>query len=74
MTDEPLAPAIDEVLILEDAQETLPVWQPTGDPQVDAALAELASLDEHDRDEHIAIFESVHRRLHERLSDLSSGA
>lgn len=66
----------EEILVLEeiDTTPTLPVWEPTGDPAVDAALDELASLDLHDRSEHIQIFESVHRQLHQRLSDLSSGS
>lgn len=66
----------EEILVLEeiDTTPTLPVWEPTGDLEVDAALDELALLDQRDRAEHIGIFESVHRRLHQRLSDLSSGA
>lgn len=63
-----------DILVLEEVAPTLPVWEPTGDPAVDAALEELARIDEFDRSEQIAIFESVHRRLHERLSDLAAGS
>jgi hypothetical protein len=52
----------------------LPVWEPTGDPTVDAALERLRELDDLDASEHIAIFESVHRQLHQRLSDLNAGS
>jgi len=71
---------VDAILVLDEAPltaapaATLPVWQPTGDPAVDAALEELARIDEFDRSEQIAVFESVHRRLHERLSDLAAGS
>lgn len=68
--------ADDDLLVLEevDTTPTLPVWEPTGDPAVDAALEELAMLDERDRSEHIEVFESVHRRLHDRLSGLTSSS
>ena len=66
---------VDEILVLDEVSApTLPVWEPTGDPAVDAALEELARLDEFERSEQIAVFESVHRRLHERLSDLAAGS
>lgn len=66
----------EDILVLEEIDNslTLPVWEPTGDAEVDAALEELATVDQSDSSEHIAIFESVHRRLHDRLSDLSSGS
>ena len=66
---------VDDILVLDEVSApTLPVWEPTGDPAVDAALEELSRLDEFERSEQIAIFESVHRRLHERLSDLAAGS
>ena len=52
----------------------LPVWEPTGDPTVDAALERLRELDDLDASEHVAIFESVHRQLHQRLSVLNAGS
>ena len=52
----------------------LPDWEPTGDPTVDAALERLRELDDLDASEHVAIFESVHRQLHQRLSDLNAGS
>ena len=66
---------VDDILVLDEVTApTLPVWEPTGDPAVDAALEELSRLDEFERSEQIAVFESVHRRLHERLSDLAAGS
>lgn len=66
---------LDDILVLEEVSApTLPVWEPTGDPAVDAALEELSRIDEYERSEQIAVFESVHRRLHERLSDLAAGS
>ena len=66
---------VDDILVLDEVSApTLPVWEPTGDPAVDAALEELSRLDEFERSEQIAVFESVHRRLHERLSDLAAGS
>ncbi|CAB4965149.1 MAG: hypothetical protein F2840_13025 [Actinobacteria bacterium] len=63
----PVLPGVDGELIL-------PVWEPTGDQAVDAALERLNELDDLDASEHVAIFESVHRQLHQRLSDLNAGS
>ena len=57
-----------------DGELVLPVWEPTGDPAVDAALERLNELDDLDASEHVAVFESVHRQLHQRLSDLNAGS
>lgn len=50
----------------------LPVWEPTGDAAVDAALEELATLDGLPVAEHITVFTSVHAALHERLGGLEA--
>ena len=50
----------------------LPVWEPTGDAAVDAALDELAKLDALPVAEHIDVFTSVHAALHERLGGLEA--
>ena len=64
----------DRIVILEgDAKELeLPVWEPTGDPEVDAALNDLDRINELDTAEHAPVFDAIHRRLHGRLSGLSS--
>lgn len=66
--------SIDSVMVLaeHDNALVLPVWEPTGDLEVDTALEELATLDDLDIQEHTAVFTSVHGRLHQRLSDLSA--
>ncbi len=66
--------SIDSVMVLaeHDNALVLPVWEPTGDIEVDTALEELATLDDLDIHEHSAVFSSVHGRLHQRLSDLSA--
>lgn len=43
---------------------------PTGDPRVDAALAPLDRLAGHPVDEHPAVYEQVHQRLQEALTDI----
>jgi hypothetical protein len=61
----------DEVLLLEEADGplVLPVWEPTGEPRVDAALDRLGELDD-DIHQHAAIFDDVHRQLRSTLTDL----
>lgn len=46
-------------------------WTPTGDVRVDSAVELLDSLAELPISEHLAVFEDVHRRLHETLADTS---
>lgn len=45
-----------------------PPPEPTGDPRVDAAVAPLAGLGGRPVQEHVEIFEDVHRRLQELLA------
>jgi len=42
----------------------------TGVPAADGAADRLAELEEAPLDEHVAIYEDVHRRLQEGLADL----
>lgn len=44
--------------------------QSTGDARVDAALARLTELDQRPPAEHVAIYEDIHRRLQEALTDV----
>ena len=66
----------EDVLLLEEVEvETelvLPVWEPTGDPQVDAALDLLTTLDPDDVHQHAAVFDEIHQGLRGRLSDLDA--
>ena len=44
----------------------------TGEPRVDAAVQELAALDEMPTSEHADVYEDVHRRLHSALTELDT--
>lgn len=50
----------------------LPMWEPTGEGRVDAALDRLHDLPELPTSEHVEVYEDVYRRLSEALSDLES--
>jgi hypothetical protein len=43
---------------------------PTGEPAVDDALRRLGDLAEEPLERHAAVFDDVHRLLHEALADL----
>lgn len=76
LDDEPgLSSNASQVLVLQEQSIALelPVWEPTGDPEVDAALDELTSLGELDLAEHAQVFDGIYRRLHGRLSNLAAG-
>lgn len=62
----------DDVLVLEevDASLTLPVWEPTGEPRVDAALDLLTMLDVDDVSGHAEVFAQVHDGLRAALTHL----
>ena len=61
----------DDVLLLEEEEPlVLPVWEPTGEPAVDAALDRLVELDPDDVHQHAAVFDDVHRTLRATLTDL----
>ena len=44
--------------------------QPTGVPAADAAREQLATVDDAPLEEHVDVYEDVHRRLQEGLADL----
>ncbi len=64
----------DDVLLLAQAEGdlVLQVWEPTGEPRVDAALELLDTLDHDDVHGHAAVFDEIHQRLRGTLSDLDS--
>lgn len=67
------AEVTESVMLLDDAPAMeLPVWEPTGDPEVDAALEQLRLLDDAELADHVAVFTEVHAALHQRLSDIAS--
>ncbi|MDO8309815.1 MAG: hypothetical protein Q7V58_15855 [Actinomycetota bacterium] len=65
----------DDLVLLEQVEEelVLPVWEPTGEPRVDAALDLLVSLDPGDVSGHAPVFDEVHQALRATLTDLDAG-
>jgi hypothetical protein len=57
-----------------DAEPTRTEVTPTGDQQVDPALARLPELDRLPTAEHVAVYEDVHRSLQEALGAAGGGA
>ena len=70
------APAeVEEVMVLDeldDPELVLPVWEPTGEPRVDAALDSLSLLDGAAVSEHASVFTEVHSGLRQVLADLDA--
>lgn len=60
---------LDEV---DDPELVLPMWEPTGEPRVDAALDSLSILDNAEVSGHAAVFAEVHGGLRQVLSDLDA--
>ena len=56
-------------------EEQLPLvaqpWTPTGDVRVDTAVDLIGNLADLPTADHLAVFEDVHRRLHDTLADAS---
>jgi|GEM_PF-1502017 len=63
-----------EILLLAEQSlaHQLPIWEPTSDAEVDAALDCMTSLSNAPLSDHAAVFDEVYRRLHGRLSGLCS--
>lgn len=53
-----------------DSQGLLPLDVQTGDPRVDAAIAELRDLDQLPVSDHPAVFTQVHRALQDAMLTL----
>lgn len=69
------AAAAEEVMVLDeldDPELVLPVWEPTGEPRVDATLDALSLLDGAAVSEHAAVFDDVHAGLRQVLADLDA--
>lgn len=65
----------ENVLVLEEAslpEAVLPVWEPTGNAAVDAALEDLHALADTDVNEHAAVYEKVQASLRATLDGLVS--
>lgn len=73
--DDPAAGEEDEVFVLEEAPDpdsVLPVWEPTGHPDVDAALEKLHEISGSDVADHAAVFEQVEASLRATLDGLTA--
>ena len=69
--------AVDEDLVLLEEVEdelVLPVWEPTGEHRVDAALDLLTTLDPDDVATHAPVFDEVHQQLRNTLADLDAAS
>ena len=58
----------EDVLVLDE--HILPMWEPTGQPSVDAVLDELTALDPDDLGSQAVVFDRVHQGLRQVLADL----
>jgi hypothetical protein len=66
---------VEEVMVLDeldDPELVLPVWEPTGEPRVDAALDSLSLLDGAAVSDHASVFTEVHSGLRQVLADLDA--
>ena len=72
--DDPAVVGDDNVMLLDEVDTTLElsVWEPTGEPRVDAALELLNTLDIDDVHQHAAVFDEIHQQLRATLSDADS--
>ena len=59
-------------VVSEEAVPALFALPQTGEARVDDAIARLSDLENLPVNDHVEIFEDVHRRLHETLADLAS--
>lgn len=55
---------------VHDAEDSADGGAPTGHADVDRALARLSELDSMQTAEHVSVFEDVHARLQQAMSDL----
>ena len=64
---------VDDVLVLEeitDPELVLPVWEATGNPDVDSTLELIQGLDSGRIHEHAEVLGEVHGRLHNLMANL----
>jgi hypothetical protein len=52
------------------AAPKVPAPEPTGLPNVDAALGQLSEIDALDVNDHVEVYDDVQRRLHDALAEL----
>ena len=66
---------VEDVLVLEEAPDpdaVLPVWEPTGNAAVDAALEELHAVAGAELGDHAQVYERVQQSLRATLDGLAA--
>jgi hypothetical protein len=61
------AESVEETMIVAEAA-TLPMWEPTGEPRVDAALELLIVAEEVPSHEQAQVYSDIHDRLRHALT------
>lgn len=64
---------VEDVMLLEeitDPELVLPVWEATGNAEVDSALELIQMLDQENIHEHAEVLGEVHGRLHNLMANL----
>jgi hypothetical protein len=62
-----------EVLVLDeiiDPELALPIWEATGNPEVDTALELIQTLDSEDVHSHVDVLNEVHSQLHAHMANI----
>jgi hypothetical protein len=65
----------EDVMVLDEVDDpelVLPMWEPTGEPRVDAALDSMSFLDNSEVSGHATVFTEVHGELRQVLADLDA--
>lgn len=72
---DPRETLVEDVLVLEEAPDpdaVLPVWEPTGNTAVDAALEELHAVAGAELGDHAQVYERVQQSLRATLDGLAA--
>jgi hypothetical protein len=62
-----------EVMVLDeisDPELALPIWEATGNPDVDGALELIQTLDSENVHSHVDILKEVHSQLHAHMANI----
>lgn len=62
-----------EVMVLDeiiDPELALPIWEATGNPEVDAALELIQTLDSENVHSHVDVLSEVHSQLHAHMANI----
>jgi hypothetical protein len=65
--------SMSEILVLDeivDPELALPIWEATGNPEVDESLELIQALDSDNLHAHVDVLREVHGRLHELMANI----